>query len=140
VLDATDDPHSIAAKILEVFTVTVVPVINPDGFTYSHEHSRLWKKNRQNVGGLLCKGEYEIPDLLAVSPASVFGKNLGVLGVESAFTRQMETRGRKPAMAWWLVMSSRRLHTFLQRASIRAEQIQRPIITLSIANTEQEST
>jgi extracellular matrix protein 14 len=57
VLDATADPTSHAAQLLRTFTFTVVAVLNPDGFTYSHEHSRLWRKNRQDVGGLLCKGE-----------------------------------------------------------------------------------
>jgi extracellular matrix protein 14 len=55
-LDAAADATSPAAKLLKVFTITVIPVVNPDGFAYSHDHSRMWKKNRQEVGGLLCKG------------------------------------------------------------------------------------
>lgn len=55
-LDATAHPKSKAATLLRTFTFTVVPMINPDGYVYSHEHNRMWKKNRQDVGGLLCKG------------------------------------------------------------------------------------
>jgi hypothetical protein len=57
IIDAKADPFSNAAELLKLYSFTIVPVLNPDGFAYSHEHSRLWKKNRQNVGGLLCKGE-----------------------------------------------------------------------------------
>lgn len=56
ILDATADPNSHAAALLHHFTFTVVPVLNPDGFEYSHAHSRMWRKNRQDVGGLFCKG------------------------------------------------------------------------------------
>jgi extracellular matrix protein 14 len=51
-----DDPQGTAAKVLREFTVTVVPTLNPDGLVYSREHSRMWRKNRQDVGGLMCKG------------------------------------------------------------------------------------
>lgn len=57
VLEGAQDPTSHAAQLLRTFTFTVIPVVNPDGFAYTHEHSRMWKKNRQDVGGLLCKGE-----------------------------------------------------------------------------------
>ncbi|KAL1406576.1 hypothetical protein Q8F55_008282 [Vanrija albida] len=56
VLDATADPNSHAANLLRHFTFTIVPIVNPDGFEYSHDHSRMWRKNRQDVGGLFCKG------------------------------------------------------------------------------------
>ncbi|KAL7425007.1 hypothetical protein Q5752_000694 [Cryptotrichosporon argae] len=47
VVDATADNSSHAAKLLRAFTVTVIPTINPDGYVYSHEHARMWRKNRQ---------------------------------------------------------------------------------------------
>ncbi|BEJ13788.1 hypothetical protein CspHIS471_0309620 [Cutaneotrichosporon sp. HIS471] len=56
-VNLNDDPHGTAAKVLREFTVTVVPTLNPDGIVYSREHSRMWRKNRQDVGGLMCKGE-----------------------------------------------------------------------------------
>ncbi|GMK55171.1 hypothetical protein CspeluHIS016_0202270 [Cutaneotrichosporon spelunceum] len=51
-----ENPKGTAAKVLREFTVTVVPTLNPDGLVYSREHSRMWRKNRQDVGGLICKG------------------------------------------------------------------------------------
>jgi len=43
-------------KLLKAFTFTVIPTINPDGYTYSHDHSRMWRKNRQDVGDSKCLG------------------------------------------------------------------------------------
>lgn len=56
-IDSVDDPLSSAAKLLGHFVWTVIPTMNPDGYVYSREHSRMWRKNRQDVGGLVCKGE-----------------------------------------------------------------------------------
>jgi hypothetical protein len=62
-LEATSDLDGEVAKIMKAFTITVVPTINPDGYTYSRDHSRLWRKNRQDVGGgeQGCYGE-SMPD------------------------------------------------------------------------------
>lgn len=57
-LDASHDPKGKWKELLRSYTFTVVPMINPDGYVYSHEHSRMWKKNRQEVGGLVCKGKH----------------------------------------------------------------------------------
>ncbi|ODN78617.1 hypothetical protein L202_04216 [Cryptococcus amylolentus CBS 6039] len=41
--------------LLRHFTVTIIPLINPDGFEYS-QHHRMWRKNRQEVGHKSCLG------------------------------------------------------------------------------------
>lgn len=56
-LDASHDPKGKWKELLRSYTFTVVPMINPDGYVYSQQSSRMWKKNRQDVGGLVCKGE-----------------------------------------------------------------------------------
>ena len=34
----------------------VVPLMNPDGYEYSHETERLWRKNRRRTYGAFCMG------------------------------------------------------------------------------------
>ncbi|WVR08121.1 hypothetical protein IAU60_005167 [Kwoniella sp. DSM 27419] len=51
ILHATSQPESDSATLLRSFRFTVIPNINPDGYAYSREHSRMWRKNRQDVGG-----------------------------------------------------------------------------------------
>ncbi|WWC73767.1 uncharacterized protein I206_107739 [Kwoniella pini CBS 10737] len=50
-LRATTEPNSDPAILLKSFRFTVIPQINPDGYEYSRTKSRLWRKNRQDVGG-----------------------------------------------------------------------------------------
>jgi len=43
-------------RLLDVFEFTFVPVINPDGYAWSFEEDRLWRKTRQDVGHPDCVG------------------------------------------------------------------------------------
>ncbi|WRT69631.1 uncharacterized protein IL334_006620 [Kwoniella shivajii] len=51
ILRATTEPTSDAAILLRSIRFTIVPQINPDGYAYSRDKSRMWRKNRQEVGG-----------------------------------------------------------------------------------------
>ncbi|GAC95726.1 zinc carboxypeptidase A [Pseudozyma hubeiensis SY62] len=51
--------RSSALAVLKTFTITIIPVSNPDGYTYSWTKNRMWRKNRQPnkfPSGLFCKG------------------------------------------------------------------------------------
>ncbi|SNX84809.1 related to ECM14 - involved in cell wall biogenesis and architecture [Melanopsichium pennsylvanicum] len=50
---------SSALTTLKTFEITVIPIVNPDGYVYSWHKNRMWRKNRQPnrfPGGLFCKG------------------------------------------------------------------------------------
>merc|ERR1719462_1119746 len=58
-----------------------IPSANPDGYMYSHEHDRMWRKTRSDNGGILgCKG---------VDPNRNWGFHYGESGV--SHNRCMET-------------------------------------------------
>lgn len=44
------------SSLLDELDFLFVPVMNPDGYAYTWEHDRLWRKNRQDTGVAICKG------------------------------------------------------------------------------------
>ncbi|TLD18123.1 hypothetical protein PspLS_10522 [Pyricularia sp. CBS 133598] len=45
-----------SVNILDQYDFYIMPVVNPDGFVYTHTTNRLWRKNRQVRTGASCVG------------------------------------------------------------------------------------
>jgi len=44
------------AHLLETYDFYLLPVVNPDGYSYTHSNERLWRKNRTPNAGSTCIG------------------------------------------------------------------------------------
>ena len=54
-IDQLVDPQSNYSKLLNDVDFVIMPVVNPDGYEYSHNVWRLWRKTR-SLNGLSCTG------------------------------------------------------------------------------------
>src|SRR5690606_4789724 len=56
--EAADDPGLDA--LLDQVALLVVPVVNPDGYVYTWEEDRLWRKNRRDDVGVDLNRNYPV--------------------------------------------------------------------------------
>ena len=47
---------TVVTDLIDNIDFTIVPVLNPDGYSYTWTNDRLWRKNRQPIDGATCVG------------------------------------------------------------------------------------
>jgi len=48
--------NSNAVRLTDAYDWYIMPVMNPDGYAYTHTNDRLWRKNRRQTPGSVCIG------------------------------------------------------------------------------------
>uniref|UniRef100_A0A8H7TQW8 Peptidase M14 domain-containing protein n=1 Tax=Bionectria ochroleuca TaxID=29856 RepID=A0A8H7TQW8_BIOOC len=55
-IEAYQAGDSAIINVLDKYDFYILPIVNPDGFVYTHESERLWRKNRQIRNNQTCIG------------------------------------------------------------------------------------